>query len=214
MQQKFSKVFIHVIEAEGILTNNATANVKLPSEKLQISKPFVISENTTTSFVYDVTVVQARKSDQYILKPQIAQSGAEQKFREVNKEEKSRGKKPKTPDEDVALENTTWVLESHGDPDNLISVLEDTEITIKFNSASGQLEGSAACNSYFGSYEVNEDKLTIKQPIGQTEMACLEPITEQENQYLTTLQDAESYEIDSDQMQIFCGDKLLVFKNK
>jgi len=214
---EYSKVFIYVSEVNGILTHELggeKANVKLPSEKLQISKPFVISANTTTSFVYDVTVVEAGKSGQYILKPQIAQSGAGQKFREVEKEEKGKDKKPETKAEDVTLEDVIWILESFGNLDNPNFVLEDTEVTIKFDSASGQFEGSAGCNSYFGSYEVDEDKLSIKQPVGQTERACLEPIMEQETQYLTALQDAEHYEIDGDQLQIFCDDQLLVFEKR
>jgi len=96
---EYSKVFIYVSGVNGILTpalGGEKANVKLPSNKLQISKPFVISEDTATSFVYDVTVVQAGQSGQYILKPQIAQSGADQKFKEV-KPEQGEGKKPEKP---------------------------------------------------------------------------------------------------------------------
>ena len=57
-------------------------NVKLPSNKLQISKPFTISDSVV-NFVYDITVVKAGKSNKYILKPQIARSGSDQKFNEV-----------------------------------------------------------------------------------------------------------------------------------
>lgn len=57
--------------------------MKLPSGKLQISKPFEVGEDQEVNFVYDVTVMQAGKSGQYNLKPQIGQSGADQKFREV-----------------------------------------------------------------------------------------------------------------------------------
>jgi len=42
-----------------------------------------------TSFVYDLTVVKAGKSGQYILKPQIGQSGADQDFITVEPEEQS-----------------------------------------------------------------------------------------------------------------------------
>ena len=282
---EYNKVFIYVSSVNGTLTEDlggGEANVKLPSEKLQISKPFVISDNTTTSFVYDVTVIKAGQSGQYILKPQIAQSGAEQQFREVKQEEKGKDEESEEPEElefegtieaidgttwtvniegesrtvdvseaeiegqpdvglyvkiegiedngniiaeeveveeleaqeeaEVALEDIIWVLESYGDPDNLNVVLEDTEITVTFISAEGKIEGSGGCNSYGGSYEVDEDELTIPGPLVSTEMACSEPIMNQEQEYLAILQNAESYEIEDDQLQIFSGDKVLIFE--
>lgn len=221
---EYNKVFIYVSDVNGILIEalgGEEANVKLPSNKLQISKPFVISEDTVTSFVYDVTVIEAGKSGQYILQPQIAQSGAGQIFREVNQEEMGKddeSEEPETQEDEeeaeVALEDTIWMLESYGDPENLNAVLEDTEITINFISAEVKMEGSAGCNSYFGGYEVSEDNLTINSPIGSTEMACPEPIMNQEQEYLAILQDAESYEIEDDQLQIVSGDKVLVFKHE
>jgi len=282
---EYNKVFIYVSSVNGTLTEDlggGEANVKLPSEKLQISKPFVISDNTTTSFVYDVTVIKAGQSGQYILKPQIAQSGAEQQFREVKQEEKGKDEESEEPEElefegtieaidgttwtvniegesrtvdvseaeiegqpdvglyvkiegiedngniiaeeveveeleaqeeaEVALEDIIWVLESYGDPDNLNAVLEDTEITVTFISAEGKIEGSGGCNSYGGSYEVDEDELTIPGPLVSTEMACSESIMNQEQEYLAILQNAESYEIEDDQLQIFSGDKVLIFE--
>jgi len=286
---EYNKVFIYVSDVNGSLIEELggeEANIKLPSNKLQISKPFVISEDTV-SFVYDVTVIEAGKSGQYILQPQIAQSGAGQIFREVKQEEKGKDDESEEPEElefegtieaidgttwtvniegesrtvdvseaeikgqpevglhvtiegteedgnilaekveveepetqedeeeaEVALEDTIWLLESYGDPENLNAVLEDTEITINFISAEVKMEGSAGCNSYFGGYEVSEDKLTINSPIGSTEMACPEPIMNQEQEYLTILQDAESYEIEDNQLQIVSGDKVLVFKHE
>ena len=278
---EYNKVFIYVSDVNGILIEalgGEEANIKLPSNKLQISKPFVISEDTV-SFVYDVTVIEAGKSGQYILQPQIAQSGAGQIFREVKQEEIGKDDEPEEPEElefegtietidgttwtvniegesrtvdvseaeiegqpdvglhvtiegteedgnilaekveveaEVALEDTIWVLESYGDPENLNAVLEDTEITINFISAEVKMEGSASCNSYFGSYEVEGNQLSIPGPIGATEMYCMEPegIMEQEQEYLAILQDAESYEIEDDQLQIVSGDKVLVFKHE
>ena len=83
---QYDKVFIYVSNVEGNLTasaGNGTVNVKLPSGKLQISKPFTISGNGTTSFVFDITVIKAGESGQYILEPQIANSGANEPFTEV-----------------------------------------------------------------------------------------------------------------------------------
>jgi len=82
---EYTKVFIHVDNVTGILADGGgTADVKLASNKLQISKPFTIGDSLV-NFVYDITVVEAGKSDKYILKPQIAQSGANQKFKEMKR---------------------------------------------------------------------------------------------------------------------------------
>ena len=84
----YTKVFIYVNDEDitGILLDDETANVKLPSQKLQISEPFTISEDQVVNFVYDITVVKAGESGMYILKPQIAQSGPNQEFTEVSPE--------------------------------------------------------------------------------------------------------------------------------
>ncbi len=83
---QYNKVFIHVSVAEGALLDTGegeTITVKLPSGKLQISKPFEVTESGVTNFVYDISVVEAGKSGQYILKPQIGESGPDQDFDEV-----------------------------------------------------------------------------------------------------------------------------------
>ncbi len=90
----YTKVFIYVDNVTGILADNSTgaplpgdnATVKLPGGKLQISKPFTVSttaDGSTVSFVFDITIIKAGQSGQYILKPQIAQSGADQPFNDV-----------------------------------------------------------------------------------------------------------------------------------
>lgn len=82
---KYTKVFIHVTGVQGVVKETKqTVEVELPSQKLQISKAFDVSADTVTSFVYDITVVEAGKSGKYILKPQVGQSGADQRFEEID----------------------------------------------------------------------------------------------------------------------------------
>ncbi len=85
----YDKVFIYVSDVTGVPVGageGETAEVKLPSNKLQISKPFTISSDSAVNFVYDITVVKAGQSGRYILKPQIAESGADQGFNDVTPE--------------------------------------------------------------------------------------------------------------------------------
>jgi len=85
---EYIKVFIEVSQVSGILWDSGEeVDIKLPSSKLQISKPFRVGSSELTNFVYDLTVVKAGKSGQYILKPQIGQSGADQNFIKVKLKE-------------------------------------------------------------------------------------------------------------------------------
>ena len=114
----------------------------------------------------------------------------------------------------AALEDTMWILMSYGEPGNLQAVLEDTEITATFDSEKGQVKGSAGCNSYFGGYESKGNELSLAGPIGSTMMSCGEQIDQQEIEYLQILQNAESYEMDGNQLQLTSGDKVLIFNLK
>lgn len=103
----------------------------------------------------------------------------------------------------VLLEGNLWRLESYAGSDGqLVEVIPGSEVTAEF--ADGQINGSAGCNRYFGSYELSGQDLTMAGPFGITEMFCDSPpgIMDQESQYIATLQDAASYEIDGDQLQI------------
>ncbi|UCB43108.1 MAG: DUF4382 domain-containing protein [Dehalococcoidales bacterium] len=79
----YTKIFIYVSEIEGI-PNEDGDTIKLPSGKLHLSYPFEITEGELTEFVYDVTVVEAGESGQYVIQPQIAESGPNQEYEEVN----------------------------------------------------------------------------------------------------------------------------------
>ncbi len=84
---EYSKVFLEVSEVSGILLESGEeVEIKLPSNKLQISTPFKVMSGEGIDFVYDLTVVKAGKNGQYILKPQIRQSGADQDFIKVKPE--------------------------------------------------------------------------------------------------------------------------------
>jgi hypothetical protein len=81
---QYTKVFIQVSSVSGILKETGeSVDVKLPSEKLHISKGFEVTSSLMTNFVYDLTVIAAGSTQsgiKYILKPQAGQSGADQRF--------------------------------------------------------------------------------------------------------------------------------------
>ena len=118
------------------------------------------------------------------------------------------------PRETLTLEDKVWMLDAYGDRGNLKLLIKGTEITLEFKSAEGQFGGSAGCNRYFGSYEIEGGTLSIPGPIGATEMSCGEDIDKQEREYLTTLQAARSYNIEDGGLTIICGAQFLVFKSE
>ena len=98
---QYSKVLIHVTDVHGVLKETGqTVEVKLPSQKLRISKPFQITADTVTSFTYDLTVIAAgspQSGIKYILKPQIAQSGVDYKPSEGKGKDRSGNTEPNKP---------------------------------------------------------------------------------------------------------------------
>lgn len=117
-----------------------------------------------------------------------------------------------TPEEPAALENTVWMLVSYGDSGSPQTPLEGSEITAVFDKTEGNVSGSAGCNQYFGSFEVNGSKLSVS-PLASTMMMCPEEgVMDQEQGYLAILQGAESYQIEGDQLHIVAaGDRLLTY---
>jgi heat shock protein HslJ len=67
-------------------------------------------------------------------------------------------------------------------------------VTIAFED--GQVHGTAACNSYFGAYEAGDDGSISFDALGQTEMACEEPLMALEASYLDALARATTFGVD------------------
>ncbi|MFC1954400.1 DUF4382 domain-containing protein [Chloroflexota bacterium] len=185
--------------------NGNFKDARIPSKELKIVHPFNIIDGETTALVLDFDadkMVTVTGSGDIIVKPVV---------KLTVKQEKSSGQKDKEDEE--TLEDTKWALESYGESGNLTGILENSEITAEFVSAEGTIKGSAGCNSYFGNYEQEGGQLSIPGPIGATAMYCMEPegVMDQEQEYLTLLQLAESYVIDGDELQINCGSQVLIF---
>jgi hypothetical protein len=82
---EYSKIFVHVDDVRGELASGEETPVKLPSSKLQILVPFTVIETEVTTFVFDLSVVAAgneKSGIKYILKPVVAESGADQPYGE------------------------------------------------------------------------------------------------------------------------------------
>jgi hypothetical protein len=90
----YHKAFIYVSNVTGNLTPEAgggEADIWIPSDKFQITMPeipFTVTESgAIEGFIFDVTVVKSGDSGQYLITPQVAESGPDQEYREVDKDD-------------------------------------------------------------------------------------------------------------------------------
>ena len=113
-----------------------------------------------------------------------------------------------------ALEQNKWSLNSYGEQNSPERILEGTEITATFDSSEGEVSGSSGCNTYFASYEIDGNNLSISN-LAWTERACVSPagVMEQEQEFLSLLAYAESFQVDDASLSITCSNgRHLYFK--
>lgn len=105
-----------------------------------------------------------------------------------------------------------WKLKEYGTPGNLQPVQGNTDITLKFEDNEKQFNGSGGCNSYFGSYNVDSNcRLKITE-LGATERACFDlALMQQEQNYFNILQDAESLQVEGEELHISGSSGVLVY---
>jgi hypothetical protein len=96
----YTKIFLYVdTTVTGVLAGGGEEiEVKLPSNKLHLNLPFTVGdepEGEAAEFVFDITVHRAGNSGQYILKPQLSDSGEGKRYRLLeHTEERVRTGKP------------------------------------------------------------------------------------------------------------------------
>lgn len=102
------------------------------------------------------------------------------------------------PAQDASLEGTDWVLSGIAQGDAVSSTPIDTDITIQFSD--GQVSGSAGCNSYGGSYQIDGRTLTLSE-LMSTLMACAEDDRNQrESEFMTALNTVTQFRTDMNQL--------------
>ncbi|MCD6426047.1 MAG: META domain-containing protein [Anaerolineales bacterium] len=109
-------------------------------------------------------------------------------------------------DKSGGLSETAWTLVSY----NGDSLISGSSMTAFFEA--GEVNGSASCNHYFGSYKTKGNQIQI-EGLGWTEMACMDPegIMQQEQQLMSLFSQAATYSIQGQVLQITtdAGKKLI-----
>jgi hypothetical protein len=82
----YTKIELYVESIEGIV-GGETAEVMVPSNKLQITKSFTVTNESVTEFVFDINVVKKGQQLSYNLLPNIAKSGLKEEHDEAERKE-------------------------------------------------------------------------------------------------------------------------------
>lgn len=77
---EYTQVRLVVGEINATLTDGSDQEVKLPSERLKLNKPFTLGPNSSVDFVFDITVRKAGNSGKYVLQPVAGESGPDQEI--------------------------------------------------------------------------------------------------------------------------------------
>jgi len=108
---------------------------------------------------------------------------------------------------EVALPGTSWLVRGVNDGRQAVtSVLGGTALTAVFGAADGPLTGSAGCNGYTATYQVDGPGLSIG-PAAATRRMCAEPegVMEQEAAFLSALTTASTWRIEGERLQLRTG---------
>lgn len=108
------------------------------------------------------------------------------------------------------LEGTSWVLNAY----DKSKPIPGTRITANFKG--GRVHGSAGCNTYQGTYEVDGERLAFSE-LAWTLMACMEPegVMEQEQRVMRIMGGVERFEMLDGELVLKRADQeTLVFQSR
>lgn len=109
----------------------------------------------------------------------------------------------------VSLESSKWQLDSLSG--SKITVPSGSEITLVFDKDNSKINGFGGCNTYFGSYIVDDDKLNISN-IGSTKRTCPEQQTE--TGYFSTLPKVDKYKIKDKTLYLYSFGSIVIVMQK
>jgi heat shock protein HslJ len=114
------------------------------------------------------------------------------------------------------LAGTRWnVVNFNNGAGAVVGLIEGSRITMNFDNEN-RVQGKAGCNTYFANYQAGGNVLNVAQP-GSTNMMCDTPegVMQQEQQFLSALNSAATFQITGNQLQIrSAGDALAIMANR
>ena len=111
--------------------------------------------------------------------------------------------------ENLSLTGVNWVAESLNGKDIKLKE-KDRKVTMRLESENTKVVGEAGCNRFFGTYQLEGEKLTFSQ-MGATRMAC--PDMDIELTFFKVLDETTSFVIKNDKLSLKNdGDVIAIFK--
>jgi heat shock protein HslJ len=112
---------------------------------------------------------------------------------------------------EASLQDVEWLVQSYRDADGSVKETLAGSQVYAFFKSDGNLEGSAGCNRYSATYQIDGDKFQIS-PIASTMMACPEPpgLMAQETAYLAALQGTAAYRLGENSLELLDAGGLVV----
>ena len=106
------------------------------------------------------------------------------------------------------LAGTSWQVSGYNNGTGaMVSVLGGTTLTAAFDQS--QVSGNGGCNAYGGPYRVSGANIAIG-PLATNQMMCGEAgVMDQEQQFLTALQSAATYQLDGNRLELRRADGAL-----
>ncbi len=106
----------------------------------------------------------------------------------------------------------TWLLVSYGPASEQSPVLPDLNRSLIID-AEGKINGNVGCNSFVGSYSIDESKISF-EPEVSTQLACVpEIIMKQEEFTLLVLNNTPEFKIEGRFLTLWTDDGMLVFES-
>lgn len=111
--------------------------------------------------------------------------------------------------EPISLTGSAWVVTGHNNGrEAVVSTLADTTMTANFGE-DGSLTGSAGCNNYMTTYEIDGESMTIQPPASTRKLCPGEGVMDQEAEFLQALTTVATYRIDGNTMELRTADGAL-----
>ena len=110
------------------------------------------------------------------------------------------------PGTSVPLENTRWKLNTLNGK-KIFTPESGKDIFIRFSSADKRANGFAGCNTFFGTYKSDKNKIAIG-PLASTEMFC-EAMMQTETEFFKALSTTIKFKIKGNYLQLYDSAKML-----
>ncbi len=97
-----------------------------------------------------------------------------------------------------------WRLVSYGSPSNPTSAAPGVETSLTFGK-DGSIRGSVGCNTFGGDYKIDGDNIIFGM-LASTEMACEEPLMQQERAVFNAFTNSTTFKIEGSLLTITSSD--------